>query len=38
LRRYFDFDYGEDFASRIEAFHPTFCKVLVRYNAEAMRP
>jgi myo-inositol catabolism protein IolC len=30
----FDFDYGEDFASHIEAFHPTFCKVLVRYNPE----
>ena len=28
----FDFQYGEDFASHIEAFHPTFCKVLVRYN------
>ena len=30
----FDFEYGEDFASHIEAFHPTFCKVLVRYNPE----
>src|SRR5580658_3345036 len=30
----FDFEYGEDFAKHIEAFHPTFCKVLVRYNAE----
>jgi len=28
----FDFEYGEDFAQHIEAFHPTFCKVLVRYN------
>jgi myo-inositol catabolism protein IolC len=28
----FDFQYGEDFAAHIEAFHPTFCKVLVRYN------
>jgi myo-inositol catabolism protein IolC len=28
----FDFEYGEDFAAHIEAFHPTFCKVLVRYN------
>jgi myo-inositol catabolism protein IolC len=28
----FDFEYGEDFASHIEAFDPTFCKVLVRYN------
>jgi len=25
----FDFEYGQDFAERIEAFHPTFCKVLV---------
>jgi len=25
----FDFEYGEDFAEHIEAFHPTFCKVLV---------
>jgi myo-inositol catabolism protein IolC len=30
----FDFEYGEDFASHIETFRPTFCKVLVRYNAE----
>src|SRR4029450_8203933 len=30
----FDFEYGEDFAEHIEAFHPTFCKVLVRYNPE----
>jgi myo-inositol catabolism protein IolC len=28
----FDFQYGEDFAAHIEAFHPTFSKVLVRYN------
>jgi myo-inositol catabolism protein IolC len=28
----FDFEYGEDFATHIEAFQPTFCKVLVRYN------
>jgi myo-inositol catabolism protein IolC len=28
----FDFEYGDDFAKHIEAFHPTFCKVLVRYN------
>jgi myo-inositol catabolism protein IolC len=28
----FDFEYGEDFAAHIEAFHPTFAKVLVRYN------
>src|ERR1700675_3419150 len=30
----FDFEYGSDFAKYIEAFHPTFCKVLVRYNPE----
>jgi 5-dehydro-2-deoxygluconokinase len=30
----FDFEYGEEFDTHIEAFHPTFCKVLVRYNPE----
>ena len=30
----FDFEYGEEFSKHIEAFHPTFCKVLVRYNPE----
>jgi len=30
----FDFEYGQDFARHIEAFNPTFCKVLVRYNPE----
>lgn len=30
----FDFEYGEDFPNHIEAFQPTFCKVLVRYNPE----
>ena len=30
----FDFEYGENFASHIEAFRPSFCKVLVRYNVE----
>ena len=30
----FDFEYGEDFAKHVEAFNPTFCKVLVRYNPE----
>jgi len=34
----FDFEYGEDFAEHIEAFHPTFCKVLVRYNPEGDAP
>jgi myo-inositol catabolism protein IolC len=30
----FDFEYGEDFANHIETFHPTFCKVLLRYDPE----
>ena len=30
----FEFEYGEEFAEHIETFHPTFCKVLVRYNPE----
>jgi len=30
----FDFEYGAQFAQHIEAIHPTFCKVLVRYNPE----
>ena len=33
----FDFEYGENFHSHIEAFEPTFCKVLVRYNPEGNR-
>jgi 5-dehydro-2-deoxygluconokinase len=33
----FDFEYGEDFTKHIEAFNPTFCKVLVRYNPEGDR-
>jgi myo-inositol catabolism protein IolC len=33
----FAFEYGEDFARHIEAFAPTFCKVLVRYNPEGER-
>jgi len=28
----FDFEYGEDFGKHVEAFNPTFLKVLVRYN------
>src|SRR5262249_57795997 len=28
----FEFEYGSDYAPHIEAFDPTFCKVLVRYN------
>jgi myo-inositol catabolism protein IolC len=28
----FEFQYGEDFGAHIEAFDPTFSKVLVRYN------
>jgi myo-inositol catabolism protein IolC len=31
----FDFEYGEDFAKHLEAINPTFCKVLVRYNADS---
>jgi 5-dehydro-2-deoxygluconokinase len=30
----FEFEYSEHFVKHIEAFHPTFCKVLVRYNPE----
>jgi myo-inositol catabolism protein IolC len=30
----FEFAYGEDFAQHIEAFDPTFAKVLVRYNPQ----
>jgi myo-inositol catabolism protein IolC len=30
----FEFAYGEDFAQHIEAFDPTFAKVLVRYTPE----
>jgi myo-inositol catabolism protein IolC len=33
----FEFEYGDDFARHIEAFNPTFCKVLVRYNPEGDR-
>jgi myo-inositol catabolism protein IolC len=33
----FDFEYGENFPAHIEAFQPTFCKVLVRYNPEGNR-
>jgi 5-dehydro-2-deoxygluconokinase len=33
----FTFEYGEDFPRHIEAFDPTFCKVLVRYNPEGDR-
>ena len=32
----FDFEYGEDLARHIEAFHVTFCKVLVRYNPDGI--
>ena len=30
----FDFEFGDEFARHVEAFAPTFCKVLVRYNPE----
>ena len=33
----FEFEYGEEFASHIEAFDPTFAKVLVRYSPDADR-
>jgi myo-inositol catabolism protein IolC len=33
----FEFEYGEDFASHLEAFDPTFGKVLVRYNPDGDR-
>jgi 5-dehydro-2-deoxygluconokinase len=33
----FEFTYGEDFEAHIEAFRPTFSKVLVRYNPEGDR-
>jgi 5-dehydro-2-deoxygluconokinase len=33
----FDFEYGADFGKHIDAFNPTFCKVLVRYNPEGDR-
>ena len=31
---YFDFEYGDAFGDHIEAFDPTFSKILVRYNPE----
>ena len=34
----FEFEYGAAFAEHIEAFRPTFAKVLVRYNPEGDRP
>lgn len=30
----FDFEFGDNFQRHIDAFAPTFCKVLVRYNPE----
>ena len=30
----FDFEFGDNFERHIEAFAPTYCKVLVRYNPE----
>jgi myo-inositol catabolism protein IolC len=30
----FEFEFGRDFVSHIEAFNPTFAKALVRYNPE----
>jgi myo-inositol catabolism protein IolC len=34
----FDFQYGEDFGSHIDRFHPDFTKVLVRYNPDGDGP
>ncbi|HEY7440426.1 MAG TPA: DUF2090 domain-containing protein [Acidimicrobiia bacterium] len=34
---FFDFEYGNDFAAHIEAFDPTFSKILVRYNPEGSK-
>jgi myo-inositol catabolism protein IolC len=31
---YFEFEYGDDFGAHIDAFDPTFSKILVRYNPE----
>lgn len=31
-QKVFEFEYGDDFVRHIEAFRPTFSKVLVRYN------
>jgi myo-inositol catabolism protein IolC len=33
----FQFEYGEDFSTHIEAFDPTFCKALLRYNPDGAR-
>jgi myo-inositol catabolism protein IolC len=33
----FDFEYGDQFAHHVEAFDPTFTKVLVRYNPDGDR-
>lgn len=35
---HFDFEYGDDFAAHIEAFNPTFSKILVRYNPDGNGP
>ena len=33
-RQEFEFEFGEEFGAHIEAFDPTFAKVLVRYNPD----
>jgi myo-inositol catabolism protein IolC len=33
-RQEFEFEFGDDFGAHIEAFDPTFAKVLVRYNPD----
>jgi myo-inositol catabolism protein IolC len=32
-----EFEYGSDFAAHIQAFEPTYCKALLRYNPEGDR-
>ena len=34
---YFELEYGDDFATHIDAFDPTFAKILVRFNPEGDR-
>ena len=36
-QKVFEFEYGSDFAAHIQAFDPTYCKALLRYNPEGDR-
>jgi myo-inositol catabolism protein IolC len=36
-QKVFEFEYGNDFAAHIEAFDPTYCKALLRYNPKGDR-